>query len=87
MDAVTIVVLLLVSIYWLVLYILNWRKRKIIEKANDYARKNIKRLYLDDFENREMTDKDFREIMTQIFLGEIETDNAKAMNEIIEKLF
>lgn len=87
MVVLTLTICLLVSIYWLVIAILNWRKKKYIQKMNDFALKNIKKQYLEDFENREMTDTDFREIMTSIFLGEVKTDNNQAMEEIIEKLF
>lgn len=87
MDVLALALCLLVSIYWLVIAILNWRKKKYIQKMNEFALKNIKKKYLEDFENREMTDTDFREIMTSIFLGEVKIDNNQAMEEIIEKLF
>ena len=71
------------SFYWLAKAIYENRLRKKIAKRNEFVKKSIYEIYLKQYRNKQMSDIEFREILTNIFVG---NDYTGTNNEVLEKI-
>lgn len=85
MVILSLSVCLACSFYWLAKSIYeNWLKKKVA-KRNEFIKKSIYEIYLKEYKDKQMSDAEFREILTNIFLGSgyMGTNN-KVLEKIIE---
>lgn len=71
------------SFYWLAKAIYENRLQKKIAKRNEFIKKSIYEIYLKEYRNKQMSDIEFREILTNIFVGNDYTGTNK---EVLEKI-
>lgn len=83
MVILSLSVCLACSFYWLAKAIYeNWLKKKVA-KRNEFIKKSIYEIYLKEYKDKQMSDAEFREILTNIFVG---NDYTGTNNEVLEKI-